>query len=336
MHQSAWIIYNPMAGPLDVGHDIDLACRFWQARGWRVRILPTRSPGHAASLARQGVENRCKMVLAAGGDGTVGQIAHGLTGSDTILAVLPFGTANVFAKLLNLVPAAPVARPDTQRICQRLASGMVQTIDVGRAHAPGLPDGGHHFVSWTGIGLDGYVIDRTEPRPKWIKQVTGRRFAWLWYLAVGVPAAIRYRGVQALVKVDNQTVEGTFVLVVIANSRLYGGGLVQLSPDACLDDGRLDVWLFKGEMFGQTLGHALRLLTSRHLMSRSTVHLHGRRVLFQTRGPAAIELDGEPAGQAPLYTVLVPRSLRLLAPEGSPANLFCRPGTPFQAMEGVS
>ncbi len=139
MDHSAWIIYHPMAGPLDVGHDIDLVCRFWQARGWRMRIHAARSPGHAARLPRQGVENRDKMVLADGGDGAIGRTAHGLTGSDTVLAVLPFGTPNVFVKPLNLVPPALAARPDTRRICQRMASGMVHMIAVGRAHAPGPP-----------------------------------------------------------------------------------------------------------------------------------------------------------------------------------------------------
>jgi len=330
VNKVARIIYNLMAGPFDVEAEVAVVRRFWESRGWQVELCATQSPGHAATLARQAAEDGCHLVLAAGGDGTVGQVAQGLAGSETILAVAPIGTANAFAKLLNLIPLAQMSTgPDLEQICRRLLDGKVQAIDLGRAHAPGLPEEGYRFISWAGTGLDGDIIDRMEPRPKWIKQVTGRRLGWLSYVIIGVPAAMRFPGIHAQIKVDNQSVSGTFVLVVIANSRLWGGGLVQLSPDACLDDGRLDIWLFRGRMFRETVEHALRLLTSRHMMSASTIHLRGRRVLIQTAKPAAVQLDGEPAGHAPLYAAIEAQSLRLLAPAGAPEDLFCRPGVPF-------
>lgn len=331
MRPSAWLIYNPLAGPHDVEAGVEIARRYWEARGWEIGLHPTKAPGHAALLARQAAEAGCQVALAAGGDGTLGQIAQGLAGSDTILAVLPIGTANSFAKLLNLVPAAHLSATDLEETSQRLLDGTVQAIDLGRVHAVGLPDEGYHFISWAGTGLDGHVVGQMEPRPKWIKQLTGRRLGWLSYVAIGVPSAMRFPGVQARVQVDNQTVNGTFVLALIANSRLYGGGLVRLSRDARLDDGRLDVWLFKGRMFRHTLGHAIRLLTSRHVMSESTIHLRGRRVLIRTEGPAAVQLDGEPAGRAPLYASIEPQSLRLLAPKGAPSDLFDLPGVAFDS-----
>ena len=330
MNPCAWIIYNPMAGPHDVEADVVTVRRFWRNKGWDVQTHATRAPGHAAGLAKEAVAQGCQVVFAAGGDGTVGQIAQGLAGSETILAVLPIGTANAFAKLLNLVPSAQMAAPNLPEICQRLADGEVQKIDLGRAHAQGLPDDGYHFVSWAGTGLDGYVIDRIEPRPKWIKQMAGRRFGWMSYLFVGVPSAMSFPGVQAQVKVDNQTVTSTFVLALISNSRLYGGGLVHLSPDAHLDDGMLDVWLFKGKMFRETMGHVVRLLTSKHMMDRGTIHLRGRRVLIETPEGTAVQLDGEPAGRGPLYATVEPGSLRLLAPADAPADLFCLDGVPFR------
>jgi diacylglycerol kinase family enzyme len=144
---------------------------------------------------------------------------------------------------------------------------------------------------------------------------------------------MRFPGVTAQIKVDNQAISGTFVLAVIANSRLYGGGLVHLSEDARLDDGRLDIWLFKGKMFRETVGHVVRLLTARHMMSESTIHLRGRRVLVQTQEATPVQLDGEPAGQAPLYVAIEPQSLRLLAPDGAPTDLFGLPGVPFITIE---
>jgi diacylglycerol kinase family enzyme len=147
---------------------------------------------------------------------------------------------------------------------------------------------------------------------------------------------MRFPGVEARVLVDNQQVTGTFVMVLVANTRLFGGGLVQLSPEGYLDDGRLDVWLFRGKMFRETVGHVARLLTQRHLMDESTIHLRGRRVLVETWNCTEVELDGEPAGYTPLYASIAPLSLRLLSPVDAPSNLFNKPGIRFSDLEKTS
>jgi diacylglycerol kinase family enzyme len=174
-----------------------------------------------------------------------------------------------------------------------------------------------------------------EPRPKWIKRIAGRRFGWLAYLIVGVPSAIGFPGIQARVTVDEQAVSGSFVQVLVANSRLYGGGMMQLSPDASLDDGCLDVWLFKGKMVFQTIGHAIRMMISPNRANSNTIHLRGRQVLVEAKGPSLIELDGESAGRSPLSVCIEPQSLHLLVPQTAPDNLFCRSGYSFHIVERV-
>ena len=324
---NAWLIVNPMAGPTSTEKEVEVVTRFWEARGWRVKACCTRSPGHAATLAREAAAAGCQMVLAAGGDGTMGQIAHGLAGSPTMLAPLPIGTANAFAKLLNLVPPSQMVLPDLETICLQLAEGKVHTVDLGLAHASGLPASGYRFLSWAGTGLDGYVIDRVEPRPKWVKQMGGGRLGWVAYVLLGAPSVMRFHGIRARIEVDDQTVNGNFVLALISNSRLYGGGLVRLTDENRLDDNLLDVWLFKGAMFMETLGHAARMLTSRHLLSESTIHLRGRHILVNTSKPATVQLDGEPAGHTPLQVEIEPGCLKLLVPRDAPTSLFSHPGT---------
>ncbi len=329
MTREAVVIFNPMAGPVSLGGYVSQARRYWRQRGWRVAARATEWPGHAAVLAQQAAQDGCQMVLVAGGDGTVGQVAHGLAGSPTALAVLPVGTANAFAKLLNLTPPLQIGGLNVERICERLARGRIQLVDLGRAQSISLPPGGFCFVSWAGVGLDGYIVERMEPRPKWVKQVTGRHLGWTSYLFTAVPSAMQFTGVTARVVVDGYSVDGTFVLSLVSNSRLYGGGMVQLCPDSRLDDGQLDIWLFRGQMFGEALGHAIRLLAARHLTSEDTIHLRGRRVLIRPTESTEVELDGEPAGQAPLYVSVERQALHLLAPDSAPADLFSRPGQSF-------
>lgn len=330
MDRSALVVYNPMAGSCAEKTSVQSACRYWQERGWQVQFEISQKPGHAVDLARRAVEKDYRMVFAAGGDGTVGQVAEGLAGSDTALGILPVGTANAFAKLIGLVPTVQIKAPDLQQTCHRYEKGRVQTIDLGRAFGKGIPKEGMHFTSWAGIGLDSYVIDHIEPRPKWIKRLSGSRFGWLSYLLLGTPPAMRFPGIQAQVKVDSQVVNGTFVLTLVSKSRLYGGGLVQLSHDVHLDDGILDVWLFKGRMFSQTLRYAVQLLAERHLYGPGIIHLNGRHVEIRTWTDSAIQLDGDAVGYAPLTVTVEPQALKLLAPEGAPSDLFSMEGVPFE------
>jgi YegS/Rv2252/BmrU family lipid kinase len=333
MTHSVTIIYNPMAGPLDLDDLTQSVRHYWQSRGWTASLVATKRQGDGVRLARLAAEEGCQLVVSVGGDGTVGQVAQGLAHSSTVLAVVPAGTANTFAKLLNLAPLVQGSESEFTAVLDQLVHGRVQTIDLGRLMNRGGPSEGSYFISWTGTGINSSVVDQVEPRPKWVKQVAGHRLGWLSYILVGIPTAMRFPGVEARVLVDNQKVTGTFVMVLVANTRLFGGGLVQLSPEGYLDDGRLDVWLFRGKMFRETVGHVARLLTQRHLLDASTIHLRGRRVLVETWNGTEVELDGEPAGHTPLYASIAPLSLRLLAPVEAPSNLFSKPGIPFSDLD---
>ena len=92
------LIFNPAAGRFPVKPFIQSIVRTLSANHWRVHVAETLNGRHSTQLARQaGLENYYA-AFAIGGDGTVGQVANGLLGSDTALGVLPAGTANVWAR----------------------------------------------------------------------------------------------------------------------------------------------------------------------------------------------------------------------------------------------
>ena len=101
------VVFNPTAGRRR-------AALLWRvldvlvANGVRVDLLETRHAGHAEQLAREAARRQEPLVVAAGGDGTIAEVANGLMGSEIKLGVIPLGTANVLAHELNL-PFAPDA-----------------------------------------------------------------------------------------------------------------------------------------------------------------------------------------------------------------------------------
>ena len=95
------IIYNPAAGRRR-------AARLWRVldvmvhNGVKLELAETQHPGHATTLAREAAADGADLVVAAGGDGTIAEVAAGLAGSDCMMGIIPLGTANVLAHELGL------------------------------------------------------------------------------------------------------------------------------------------------------------------------------------------------------------------------------------------
>ena len=106
--------------------------RALRARGLAFEVMLTRRPGEGVEIARAAAERGFQRVLAAGGDGTVHEVATGLRGSATVLGLLPLGSGNDFAKLLGLRPA---------RLAEALDAALgsrIEEVDLGRVRAEGM------------------------------------------------------------------------------------------------------------------------------------------------------------------------------------------------------
>jgi YegS/Rv2252/BmrU family lipid kinase len=304
------LVYNPAAGPRgELRRDLERVVGYLAERGWHVTMRATRKPGDATELARAAVAARCKAVLAAGGDGTVHEVVNGLVGSDTALGVLPVGTGNVWAKEIGL-PTLTLRQPDRLLAAARLlANGEARWTDVGRA-------GDRFFLICAGVGIDSTVAAQMEPRTRTTKQLGA-----LAYISAGVWIASKFGGVRSTIIIDGRVIRTKIVLVVVSNIQLYGG-LVKMTPEARVDDGLLDIRIFKGMGPTWVFRHVAGVFTHRHLSDPMVSHFQGRHVDIYTAEPFPIQLDGEPVGLTPVSVRVVPRALRVLVPPAVPADLF--------------
>lgn len=333
--KKATLIFNPRAGQLNMTAKVEPVADFWRKRGWRVKLKPTQAPGHATELARRAADDGEHLVLAAGGDGTMGQIANGLAGSDTILAPLPIGTSNALARELRLPrpqlldPHAPLDASNA------LLEGRVQRIDLN--HIQGQSSAGYALL-WTGIGADGFLVQQIEPRPTWSK-----RLGPIGYSIQALSVLHRLPAMSAVVQVDDQVFEADLLLIVISTTRLYAGGLIELSSGAVFDDGMFEVFLFRAGDVSARLPPPRAGLMARYLTEvqfnlqewdPGVVTLSGKRVMVETRPKMPCHTDGEWAGYSPLTCEIYPRALRLLVPASAPSSLFMQPGVPLAEMDG--
>ena len=131
-YRHAALIYNPFAGKLSGRHEnlLGRVVNGLRAHGIGVEPRPTTGPRTAAAIARQAIAEGVDLILAAGGDGTINEVANGMIGSPVPLAVLPAGTANVLAMELGL-------KGGIHRAVERLATLVPQRIAAGALEAPG-------------------------------------------------------------------------------------------------------------------------------------------------------------------------------------------------------
>lgn len=324
LSSKATLIYNPHAGYGNSDSSIRRASQFWQERGWHVYITPTIRAGHASDLARHAAAEGHGLVIAAGGDGTLNEVANGLANTETIMAPLPVGTSNSFAKELRM-PRPNLLEPyklvDSSRA---LLNGCVQQMDLGFCKV-GPQDPGRYWMLWVGTGADSFVVDQIEPRTKLFKQLGPAGYAAkaLFFLP-DIPST------RAKVTVDGQQFDDDFIMITVTNCRLYAGGEIRLSANAVLDDGLFEVWLFRGQAWSSMMRYILEMGLENHANDPNVDMLYAKSVSIETDPPFPFHIDGEPVGQTPFCCEIHPQVLRLLVPQTAPPGLFSQAGVPLE------
>jgi YegS/Rv2252/BmrU family lipid kinase len=247
--------------------------------------------GDAEQLGRDAVRDGFEQVVAAGGDGTIHEVVNGIAGADVALGLMPMGTMNVFANELGL-PAN-----DLDRCWEIIRAEETRLIDLPTAN-------GKHFVQLAGVGLDAQVVKETSLTFK-------RNFGPLSYLVSAAQIAAR-RPPRLLIEAEEAlTEEGSFVLV--GNGRLYGGRF-PFFKHAVIDDGLLDVLVFKQFGYLELIKYLQNVIFTSDITTREVEYFQTRRLRVSSAEEVPAELDGELVGGCPVEFLMQPRGLKVLAP----------------------
>ena len=304
------VIYNPVAGQHDAVKSLDEALTYLRSLGHDVLLRRTLGGGDATTFAREAAAQSFDMVVAAGGDGTVGEVANGLVGSECILGVLPVGTANVWARTLGLPMWSHTRqRPPLQDAARQLMAGTVRRIDLGRCDD-------HYFILWSGIGFDAEVTRQVEPHRE-MRRSLGNITYYVAMAAMGVTL----RGTRVTIVIDGQATRERAFLIVISNVQLYGGS-VMVAPQAQIDDGYLDVYVFKGSNMLDAAGQLINVFAGKHLQDPTIETYRAQSVTIRADRPLPLHIDGEPKGYTPVTISVVPKALRVMMPVSASPSLF--------------
>ena len=215
------VFFNPSAGRGRAGHRLE---RLRNALGAQVDLQPTNGPGHAETLAHEAASSGCKLVGAAGGDGTLHEVANGILRAerpDCSLVLFPAGSANDYAFSLGL--AADWWEPESP-------APTFRQVDVGEICAKGGKS--RYFVNGAGIGLNGAVTFES-------RSIHGLQGVSLYSVALLRALWRRYRFPPLTVEMDGLIKTNAPTLAFSAAIGKREGNFL-LAPDAQVDDGLFD------------------------------------------------------------------------------------------------
>ena len=326
----AELIYNPSGGQVVIRHELDNVVAFLERYGWSVTLRETSRPLQATELARHAANRGARVVIAAGGDGTVNEVANALVNTHVALGVLPVGTTNSWALQMG-IPALNPLLPGTQAVkmiaaleervarplplnyyrkvlldaARVLVEGHTIAVDVGEVS-------GRYFLMWAGIGFDA-AIARSIPLKE--KRALG---SWA-YVLPAIESASRFCGTDAWLNLDGKLVKVNTPFIVVSNIQLYGG-MIAIGARACVTDGKLDVCIFRGGGFLTFVQQAMEVLTHRHLEDPKVEYYQCHEIAVESAHPLPVHVDGEPFTETPVAIHTVPSSLKVIVPKTQPRN----------------
>jgi diacylglycerol kinase (ATP) len=270
------------------------------AAGLHVERVLTRFPGHATLLAKDAVREGCKLVIAAGGDGTVSETGAGLVHAETVLGIMPLGS------IMNMARTLCIPR-DLHGAARTIAEGQVLAMDAGSVNDKLFLEAGGVGLT---AGLFGYFnrLDRGTTRPQAVLRAMFRFVRGL-------------RSPRLVIIADGRQFDVRAPQVTVSNGPYVGAAYV-LAPEARVDDGLLDVVIFRGMSVGRILVHMALVAGGRRLPPPPGVQLvRAQSVdvsLRRRRRPLPVHADGAVVGGTPAHFQVLPDALRVIVgnPEG--------------------
>ncbi|MBN1261363.1 MAG: diacylglycerol kinase family lipid kinase [Anaerolineae bacterium] len=307
------LIYNPTAGPWDMTKALKKLAGDLAHHNWSMELVETEKSGDATWYAQQAARHGIDLVLVAGGDGTINEVANGIAGTETALGIVPAGTGNILAHQLRMPILSVVPPYQVSEVTEALLHSRIQRVDVGQLN-------GRYFMCWAGAGLDAEITVAMEPRSR-----TAKRLRTLPYIIAAFSVAGQFKGVRARISVEDRAFNTRALLILASNIQLYAA-FFSVARHAYMDDGLLDIFVFKGLGTSYALRHFFHMLFgARHLHDPAVVQVLARSVQIETAPHVAVHLDGDPYGETPAIINLVPGALRFLVPPHAPGDLFSKP-----------
>jgi diacylglycerol kinase (ATP) len=286
-------VVNPASGtnrsrsqeiPELIGKHLDQSAFEWN-------IVTNSEVGKGISLSKEAAEHGSEIVVAVGGDGTVNEVARGLSGTNTILGIIPAGSGNGLARYLGI----PVDIVQAITLLNLGRSIKIDTVSINESL----------FLSIAGVGFDALVAD---------KFAQANRRGFFSYFRIASREYPYYKPRKYIMDIDGEIVKRRALFISFANSDQFGYNTT-IAPTADITDGLMDVCIVrKIPMFKAPL-IATMLIAKKIDQSQYVEIIKAKQVSLRRRKNEVINIDGEPTMLTrDLFIKVNPLALQVIVP----------------------
>ena len=284
------ILLNDRAGALHATASVEEMQAMARDLGLDWQVVGTESPEDMRQALRRLVKAGVSCVAVAGGDGTVALAAQELACTDTVLGIIPQGTANNFATALRL----PQDLPSALRV---LLDGQVQEVDLGK-----VKEHGRYFTESAGVGLfaDALTIYGAKANKDLVRT---------FYSLLRIFFSARARRLRLIV--DGETHTERAVMCEVANTFRMAHA-VPVAPGAKVTDGKLDVVVVGDLKRGELISYYRAFRAQMHFNLPKVQIVQAKTVRIETRHRLSVHCDDKVVGTTPVTIAVQPGALKVL------------------------
>ncbi|MCK4777665.1 MAG: diacylglycerol kinase family lipid kinase [Actinomycetia bacterium] len=284
------LIVNPISGQGKSIKHLERIKNNFTEKGCKLFIYKTKQIGDGEKAALEVDRFSPDAVIAVGGDGTVSAVASGLIGKDIPMGIIPCGTVNVLALELGIPK-------NIEEAVDIILKKKTKLIDVGRINKK-------IFLLMAGIGFDGHVISE-------VKQEVKNLIKDLAYVLAGLKALLSYHPVEMEVVIDKKIFKESY-FTIVGNARYYAGKY-SIVKDAEIDDGLLDVCIFKKKSISNFVKFIGQVIADKAGNIDDVEYFKAKEVEIRTPS-IFVQSDGDLAGKTPVKISIEPKSLKVIVP----------------------
>jgi len=287
------LIYNPKSGDASFKNKLDTVVNRFQAAGYTTVPFRINSDLHI-DYAFSDIHEGYEIVCASGGDGTISSVADSMARLDIKLplGIFPSGTSNDLAAYLGIPK-------DVKVCCDIITGGAVKSMDLGRVN-------GSHFINVCSAGLLTDVAYKTDTN---MKNALGQ----IAYYIKGIEEIPRFAPIKMRLVSEDRVIEDNLLLLLILNGS-SAGGFSRLAPDACVDDGRMNVIAIKSANISNMLSVFLKIIRGEHIGDPNIYYFSTNKLTVECSQHCETDIDGEKGPNFPLDIEVMHQYLKILVP----------------------
>lgn len=287
------VIYNPSSGRQLINKRIDLVCKILMDNGYVVGKYATRGKDDATNEVVKCCMGDWDIIIAAGGDGTVNEIATGIVkgGRKIPVGILSSGTVNDFANYMNLPKSV-------HEFCNMIIEGKTVDVDLGKVNE-------RYFVN---VAAGGILTNVAHQVPSELKTLLGR----MAYYIEGLKEIPKQKFKPVTIKLESKeyTEEEDVLLFLISNTSSIGG-FKKLAPQAKVEDGYLDCIIIKKSEIQEIVSIFINIFKGEHINHPNVLYFKTKKIKIESDSQIHIDIDGEYGGELPAVFEVLPNSFRI-------------------------